>query len=48
MNLKNNLKNNLVYLIDPRIRNVNRLFVLSFKNGNNYPTRNCFDNITWH
>ena len=35
--------NNLDYLIDKTFRNVNRLFVLSFKNGNNDPTRNSFD-----
>ena len=35
--------NNLDYLIDPTHRNINRLFVLSFKNGNDGPTRNYFD-----
>ena len=35
--------NNLDYLIDPTFRNINRLFVLSFKTGNNDPTRNSFD-----
>ena len=30
-------------MIDPTFRNVNRLFVLSFKNGANEPTRNYFD-----
>ena len=34
---------NLDYLIDPAFRNINRFFVLSFKNGNNDPTRNSFD-----
>ena len=34
---------NLDYLIDPLFRNINRLFVLSFKNGNDDPTRNSFD-----
>ena len=34
--------NNLDYLIDLTSRNINRLFVLSFKNGNNDPTRNYF------
>ena len=33
-------KNNLDYLIDPKFRNINRLFVLSSKNGNGDPTRN--------
>ena len=35
--------NNLNYLIDPTFRNINRLFVLSFKNDNDDPTRNYFD-----
>ena len=35
--------NNLDYLIDPTFRNINRLFVLSFKNGNDNPTSNSFD-----
>ena len=35
--------NNLDYLIDPIFRNVNRLFVLTFKNGDNDPTRNYFN-----
>ena len=35
--------NNLDYLIDPTFRNINRLFVLSFRNGNNDPTRDSFD-----
>ena len=35
--------NNLDYLVDPTFRNINRLFVLSFKNGNNDPTRHFFD-----
>ena len=34
--------NNLDYLIDPTFRNINRLFLLSFKNGNNDPSRNYF------
>ena len=29
-------------MIDPTFRNINRLFALSFKNGDNHPTRNCF------
>ena len=36
-------KNSLDYLIDLTFRNINRLFVLSFKNGNDDPTRNSFD-----
>ena len=35
-------KNNLDYMIDPKFRNINRLFVLSFKNGDNDPTRGSF------
>ena len=35
--------NNLDYLINPISRNINRLFVLSFKNGNNDPMRDYFD-----
>ena len=35
--------NNLDYLIDPTFRNMNRLFVLSSKNGDNDPTRYSFN-----
>ena len=35
--------NNLYYLTDPTFRNINRLFVLSFKNGNDDLARNSFD-----
>ena len=35
--------NNLDYLIDLTFRNINRLFVLSFKNGGNDSTRDSFD-----
>ena len=35
--------NNLNYLNDPKFRYINRLFVLSFKNGNEDPTRGSFD-----
>ena len=35
--------NNLDYLIDPTFADINRLFVLSFKNGDNDATRNSFD-----
>ena len=35
--------NNLDYLIDPTFRNINRLFLLSLKNGDNDPTRDLFD-----
>ena len=37
--------NNLSYLIDPTFRNINRLFVLSFKNDNDDSTRNSFDKL---
>ena len=35
--------NNLDYLIDPTFRSINRLFVLSFKNCYDDPTRYSFD-----
>ena len=35
--------NNLDYLIDPTFRNINRFFVLLFKNGNNDCARYSFD-----
>ena len=35
--------NNLDYMIDPTFRNIKSLFVLSFKNGDDDPTRNSFD-----
>ena len=34
--------NNLHHMIDPVFRNINRLFNLSFKIGNNNSTRNSF------
>ena len=34
--------NNLDYLIDPTFKDINRLFALSFKNGNDDPTRDSF------
>ena len=34
--------NNLDYLTDATFENINRYFVLSFKNGNKYLTRNSF------
>ena len=37
--------NNLDYMIDPTLRNINRVFVSSFKNGNNDPTRHFFDDF---
>ena len=38
--LKNN---NLHYMTDPLFGNINRLFVLSFKNGKDDPSKNSFD-----
>ena len=38
--LKNN---NLDYMVDPLFKNIDRLFVLSFKNDSNDPTRDSFD-----
>ena len=35
--------NNLDYLIDPTLRNINRSFLLSLKNDNDDPTRNSFE-----
>ena len=35
--------NSLDYLIDSTFRNINRLFALSFKNGNDDPERHSFD-----
>ena len=35
--------NNLDCMIDPAFRHINRLFALSFKNGDDDPTRNSFD-----
>ena len=41
-NIKVRLSDTLDYLIDPKLRNINRLFFLSFKNGNNDPMRDSF------
>ena len=30
-------------MIDPKFININRLFVIFFKNGDNYPTRHSFN-----
>ena len=35
--------NNLDYLTDPTFRNINRLFVIPFRNGSNYPARDSFN-----
>ena len=35
--------NNSDYLIDPTFININRLIVVSFKNGNDDPTRDSFE-----
>ena len=37
------MNNNLDYLIDPTFRNINRLFVCSYKNSDNDSTRFSFD-----
>ena len=43
--MNNSTKNNNLYCItDPTFTNINRLFVLLFKYGDNDPTRNTFDN----
>ena len=34
--------NNLDYLIEPTFRNINRMFILSFKNGNDDSARDSF------
>ena len=39
---KQTKNNNLDYPIDQTFININRFFVLSFKNGNDDSTRNCF------
>ena len=40
---------NLHYMIDPTFRNINRLFVLSFKNvDDDDPKRDSLDEITHH
>ena len=39
---------NLDYIIDPRFRNINRLFAPSFKNGDNDAMRDYFDKYTCH
>ena len=36
-------KNNLGYLIDLTFKNISRLFLVSFKNDGDDPTRNSFD-----
>ena len=46
---KETKNNNLDYLIDSIFKNVNRLFVLSFKNDDDDPMRGSFDEyITCH
>ena len=41
--IKQSKNNNLDYLIDPTFGNINILFVISFKNGDDDPTRKFFD-----
>ena len=44
LNNNTSKKNNtLGYLIESSFRNINKLFVILFKNGNNDPTRDSFD-----
>ena len=39
----------LDYMTDPTFRNINRLLVISFKNGDDNPTKNSFDiSITYY
>ena len=40
--------NNLDYLIDPTFRSINRLFVVSFKNVDNDPTKYSVDECSSH
>ena len=43
--MNNSIKNNnLYYITDPTFTNINRLFVLLFKYGDNDSTRTTFDN----
>ena len=43
-NINQNQKiNNLDHMIDPTFRNVNKLFILPIKNGDDDTTRNYFD-----
>ena len=42
-NSKTNKNYNLDYLIDPAFRDINRLFEISFKNGDDDTKRNVFD-----
>ena len=37
--------NNLDCLTNPSFRNIDKLFVLLFKNGDDDPTKNCFDDF---
>ena len=39
---------NLDYLIDPAFRNINRLFILSFKNGSNIQQEILLISVTCH
>ena len=44
--IKRRSKNkNLDYLIDLTFRNINRLFVLSLRNGDNDPTKNYYNKL---
>ena len=37
---------NLNCMIDPKFRHINRLFIASFRNDNDYPARNYFDEFS--
>ena len=41
-------KKKLDYLIDPSFRNINRMFVISIKNGNVNPKKVLLINIAYH
>ena len=41
--------NNLDYMVDPKFRNINSLFLQSFKDCGNDPTKDSFDtSIRYH
>ena len=44
--VKQNNSNNSDFMIDPKFRDNNRLFVLSFKNSDNNPAKTSFLIIT--
>ena len=40
--------NNLVYMINPTFRNINRLFIISFNNGDDDTKGDIFCKYVWH